>query len=93
MKFLARKKEQTVYFILDDDLPKIAILLAVFNEEKVIEEKIKSTFDTNYPLDKIEFWIGSDSSTDRTDSIVKQYQSLYPQIHFKDLKLEQVSLR
>jgi cellulose synthase/poly-beta-1,6-N-acetylglucosamine synthase-like glycosyltransferase len=83
MKFLARKKIQQFYFWLDDELPKIAIILAVYNEEKVIEEKIKSTFDTNYPLDKIEFWIGSDSSTDETDTIIKQYQSLYSQIHFK----------
>jgi cellulose synthase/poly-beta-1,6-N-acetylglucosamine synthase-like glycosyltransferase len=62
------------------ELPTISILLAVFNEEKVIEEKLKSTFNTNYPIDKIEFFIGSDASNDKTDEIIKKYQQTFSQI-------------
>ena len=75
------KKQNSNIFSLDDaSLPKVTILLAAYNEEKVIEQKILSTFKTNYPLDKIEFLIGSDASTDRTNSIIEKYSSQYPQI-------------
>ncbi len=65
------------------DLPEVSILLAVYNEELVIEQKLQSTFNTNYPLSKITFFIGSDSSTDGTDSIVQKYIQKYPQLHLK----------
>lgn len=81
LNFLAKHKTQnSQVFTADDELPKISILLAVYNEALVIEEKIKKTFATNYPLDKIEFLIGSDASTDTTDTIIKKYQAQFPQI-------------
>jgi len=81
LSVLARKVQSNdIFYKLEDDLPFISILLAVYNEEAVIKEKIKSTFKTNYPLDKIEFLIGSDASSDNTEQIIKSLQSDYPQI-------------
>lgn len=81
LRFLAKgKKQNQDVFSNIEAFPTISILLAVYNEEQVIEEKIKSTFKTNYPLDKIEFLIGSDASTDGTEQIIKHYQEQYPQI-------------
>ena len=63
-----------------DEWPAVAILVAAYNEEKVIAEKIHSVFNTDYPLDKIRLLIGSDASSDKTDEIVselsKQYKNL-----------------
>lgn len=59
-------------------LPKVSILLAAYNEEAVIEEKIKSTFNTSYPIENIEFLIGSDASTDATNSIIEKYTQKFP---------------
>lgn len=77
LQILARKKKQNqiVYKLKDNDLPEVAILLAVYNEESVIEEKIKSTFNTQYPIEKIKLYIGSDASTDRTNQIISSYQT------------------
>lgn len=61
-----------------DSLPSLAILLSVYNEEKVIEQKIRSTFDTDYPLDKIKFLIGSDNSDDQTNDILQKLKSEFP---------------
>lgn len=86
LNFLAKGKTQNenVYDLKNkQDLPKVSILLAAYNEEQVIEEKILSTFNTKYPLDKIEFWIGSDASSDKTDEIIKKYQVEYPQLKLK----------
>lgn len=83
LKLLSRNKKQNENcYQLNDDLPTVAILLAVFNEEQVIEEKIRSTFDTKYPIDKIKFFIGSDSSTDNTNEIVQRFAEKYP-IHLE----------
>jgi cellulose synthase/poly-beta-1,6-N-acetylglucosamine synthase-like glycosyltransferase len=78
---LSRSQNTTVYSIYDSNLPQVAILLAVYNEELVIEQKLISTFNTKYPLSKITFYVGTDSSTDATDSILKKYGEKYPQLH------------
>ena len=75
-----KKQNQIVYQLKDADLPEVDILLAVYNEEKVIEEKISSTFHTSYPVNKIKFYIGTDASTDKTDEIIKKYQRQYSQL-------------
>jgi cellulose synthase/poly-beta-1,6-N-acetylglucosamine synthase-like glycosyltransferase len=75
-----KKQNQMRYEPEDENLPAVSILLAAYNEERVIEQKIQSTFRTSYPLDKIEFLIGSDASTDNTDAIVRRYQQEFPNL-------------
>jgi cellulose synthase/poly-beta-1,6-N-acetylglucosamine synthase-like glycosyltransferase len=80
LNLLAKGKMQNdvVFEKNDPQLPTVAILLAVYNEESVIEEKIKSTFATTYPVSKIKLYIGSDASTDKTNEIIQQYAERYP---------------
>lgn len=52
---------------------KVSMLVAAHNEEKVIEEKIKNSFDLEFPKDNLEILIGSDASTDNTNAIVSKY--------------------
>lgn len=78
--FTSDRKKQKELFALQDELPEVAILMAAYNEEKVIGEKIESVFNTTYPKNKITFYIGSDASTDRTDAIIEEQQRKYPQI-------------
>jgi cellulose synthase/poly-beta-1,6-N-acetylglucosamine synthase-like glycosyltransferase len=82
LDFLSRNKRQNTFAWLpgDEELPPVSILLAVYNEQKVIEQKILTTFNSSYPADKIEFLIGSDASTDETVAIIKRYQLQYPNI-------------
>ncbi len=53
--------------------PEVALLICAFNEENVIEEKIKNCLDLDYPKDKLKIFISSDGSTDKTNSIIKKY--------------------
>jgi len=57
----------------EDYFPNVSLVIAAYNEEKVIEEKIKNSLNINYPKNKFEIIIFSDSSTDRTDEIIKKY--------------------
>ena len=72
-------KKQDV-FERNEELPDLAILIAAYNEEKVIGEKIGSLLDSGYPKDKVKILIGSDASTDRTDAIINEYAVKYPNV-------------
>jgi cellulose synthase/poly-beta-1,6-N-acetylglucosamine synthase-like glycosyltransferase len=54
-------------------LPSVSVIMSLFNEEKVIREKIRSLLLSDYPSDLIEFIIGSDASVDGTDDIIREY--------------------
>ncbi len=52
--------------------PRVSILMAVYNEEAVIEEKINSVFAMEYPRDRLLLMVGSDGSDDGTDALVRK---------------------
>ena len=57
-------------------LPTCTLVVAAYNEEGLIEEKIKNSLALTYPKHKLEFVFITDGSTDDTAQIV----SNYPQI-------------
>lgn len=50
--------------------PFVSIIVPVYNEEKIIENRIKNLFDLDYPKDKYEIIVVNDGSTDRTSEVV-----------------------
>jgi cellulose synthase/poly-beta-1,6-N-acetylglucosamine synthase-like glycosyltransferase len=84
--FAPKRDPGKMVYSANDDLPEVSILMAAYNEEKVINEKIKSVFDTAYPLNKITFYIGSDASNDGTDEIVKDWAKKYRQVKLIEFK-------
>jgi cellulose synthase/poly-beta-1,6-N-acetylglucosamine synthase-like glycosyltransferase len=56
-----------------DFLPEVTYIVAAFNEEDWIGEKIKNSFEFDYPKDKIKFFFVTDGSDDRTPEVVKNY--------------------
>ena len=77
-----KKENDVVFSAFDESLPVVSIVFAVYNEQKVIAEKLESIINTTYPLQKIEVFIGSDNSTDETNNIVDRFAGKYPHIHF-----------
>ena len=57
----------------DADLPTVSLVVAAYNEEDVIAEKIENSFELDYPEEKLEIVVFSDASSDRTDDIVRSY--------------------
>jgi len=53
--------------------PIVSIIIAAYNEEAIIGQKIENSLKLDYPKDKFEIIVFSDASTDRTDEIVKSY--------------------
>jgi cellulose synthase/poly-beta-1,6-N-acetylglucosamine synthase-like glycosyltransferase len=59
--------------VADDRLPTVSMVLAAYNEEAVIEERLRNALATDYPPGKLEILVGSDGSTDRTAEIVGRF--------------------
>ena len=56
--------------------PCVTLVVAAYNEEDIILEKIKNCLGLNYPSEKLKFVFVADGSSDNTVNIIK----LYPQI-------------
>ncbi|MBA2612209.1 MAG: glycosyltransferase [Bacteroidetes bacterium] len=75
--FTSKGKSSDPIYLNNDDLPTVGILIAAYNEEKIIGEKINSVLKTTYPLAKIKVYVGSDASNDRTEEIINELAKAY----------------
>lgn len=53
--------------------PPVALVVAAYNEEDYIEEKIQNSLALNYPKTLLEIIFVTDGSTDRTNEIIARY--------------------
>jgi len=58
----------------EDILPGVTLLIPAFNEEAVIRQKIENSLGLDYPKEKIEIVVASESQ-DKTNAIVAEYAS------------------
>jgi biofilm PGA synthesis N-glycosyltransferase PgaC len=56
----------------ENNLPRVAMVVAAYNEEQFIRAKLENTWQIDYPADRFEILIGSDGSGDNTAGILKQ---------------------
>ena len=70
------KNHSKSLFQEDANLPEVTILIAAYNEEQVIEDKIKNTLALDYPQDRLTVFIVTDGSTDNTPQIVKKFHAV-----------------
>ncbi len=81
-----KKQNDVTYTLTDTELPDVYVVFAVYNEERVIREKLESLFNTNYPPAKLKVYIGSDNSSDATNGIIQEFAALHPQLVFYPYK-------
>jgi cellulose synthase/poly-beta-1,6-N-acetylglucosamine synthase-like glycosyltransferase len=53
--------------------PKVSLMISAFNEEDVIETKLRNALELDYPKPLLEIIVVSDSSDDATDEIVARF--------------------
>jgi glycosyltransferase involved in cell wall biosynthesis len=58
-----------------DIAPAVSFIITAYNEEKRIREKIENALQQDYPSDKMDIIVASDCSDDRTDEIVRCFES------------------
>ncbi len=69
-----------------DFKPDITIIIAAYNEEKLIKGAIDSIFTSDYPAEKIKVLVGSDGSDDSTVQVLEQLSQHYNNIEYFELK-------
>lgn len=70
------------------EYPKVSVLLAARNEEKLILRCLEAMAQFNYPQDQLEILIGDDASTDNTLDLVRDYIKDKP--NFKVFSISEV---
>jgi len=72
----ALKGRKIVTDIADDLLPECTLVVAAYNEEHFITEKIANSLALNYPAGKLKLVFVTDGSADRTPEIISQYPQI-----------------
>ncbi|SHM22380.1 glycosyltransferase family 2 protein [Mucilaginibacter sp. OK098] len=72
----ALKGKPVIPFENDEQLPECTLVVAAYNEELFIEDKIANCLKLNYPSGKLKLLFITDGSADRTPEIIR----LHPQI-------------
>ena len=57
----------------DHQLPTIALMIAAYNEQVVLEKKVSNTLSLNYPIKKRRVIFITDGSTDSSVDIIRKY--------------------
>lgn len=73
---LSKKREKTIKYLSDNQLPFVTVICAAYNEEQVIKAKIDSFLAMDYPQDKMQLIVISDDSSDQTNQIVSSFANL-----------------
>ena len=56
--------------------PTVTVLVAAYNEENDIRQKVQNSLDLDYPKDRIKLLFVTDGSSDRTPEIVAEYADI-----------------
>jgi len=89
LKFRGSGKSLETNYSSDSYFPRVSIIMAVFNEEQVIEKKLVSIIESSYDFNKIEVLIGSDNSTDGTNDILEKYAEMHPEVVWENFTKRQ----
>jgi cellulose synthase/poly-beta-1,6-N-acetylglucosamine synthase-like glycosyltransferase len=64
-----RPRPETV----ESGLPSVTLLVAAYNEEATIAQKLENSLALNYPGERLQIVVAADGSNDRTVDIVRRY--------------------
>lgn len=83
LKLLSKgKSNNSLVFTEDDDLPPVSVIMSVYNEAQVIEDKMVSLLNLDYPKGKLKIYVGSDCSDDETNAIMEYFNRQYAHVYF-----------
>lgn len=54
--------------------PKVSFIIAAYNEERVIRQKLENTLEIDYPKDRFEVMVVADGSDDHTADYARQFE-------------------
>ncbi len=76
-----RQQNSTQLLLHESRLPYVSVIIAAYNEEKVIRKTLSALEQSRYPKEKLEVVVVNDGSSDSTLSILRDYASNWPLLH------------
>lgn len=76
-----RQRKYQSEHILDTKLPHASVVLAAYNEGKVIERTLDALRASDYPQSKLEVIVVNDGSKDNTGAVLEEYAKKWPQLN------------
>jgi len=70
------KSRKTIAPFQTQNLPSCTLVIAAYNEEYIIREKIQNTLSLSYPEGKLEILFITDGSSDHTSQIIAEYPQI-----------------
>lgn len=83
MRRILKGRRSAVFNI--SKLPTCTLIVAAYNEQDIIEEKIKNTLALEYPKEKIQLMFVTDGSSDNTPALIQKYSHIQL-LHSSDRK-------
>lgn len=74
------------------DCPMVAVVIAAYNEERHIADRVQNLLDQDYPKDRLRIYIGSDGSKDRTADILRQFTDERLKLHLFEVNRGKASV-
>ncbi|HRJ28973.1 MAG TPA: glycosyltransferase family 2 protein [Cyclobacteriaceae bacterium] len=71
---ITRKKPKNPDLITD--WPAVTLVIAAYNEERFITEKLRNSLTLDYPVDKLTILVVTDGSTDSTPTLVQEFDTV-----------------
>lgn len=68
--------KRQIFISVPDDLPNVTLLIAAYNEEDIITDKVNNTLELNYPKDKLQIVFITDGSSDRTAELLRNREGI-----------------
>ena len=56
--------------------PEVTLIVAAYNEEHILDQKIKNSLELNYPSDKLHFIFVADGSSDNSAAVIGKYPQI-----------------
>ncbi|MBD1391958.1 glycosyltransferase family 2 protein [Mucilaginibacter glaciei] len=72
----AFKGKPVLLVVADEELPECTLVVAAYNEEHYMADKIANCLALNYPAGKLKFLFVTDGSDDKTADIISQYPEI-----------------
>jgi cellulose synthase/poly-beta-1,6-N-acetylglucosamine synthase-like glycosyltransferase len=66
--------------------PHVTLLIAAYNEETVLEEKLENSLRLDYPSDRLQILVAADGSDDHTVEIVNKYSARGVDLSFQPVR-------
>jgi len=72
LRYLSDRQDRRRPALGDDQLPRVSLIVAAYNEQQTLPGKIANLYQLDYPRQKLQIVIVSDGSTDGTNQILGQ---------------------